>query len=1465
MQRCPWLRVAARCVWVLFVVLTAIGCKEKPSVPLSPSLLTSAELRTIRRGVTVSPRGESPREPYERERLGDGAVVKIEEGGVAWVRRDGGTTLLVQGPGVVTLDDGTLRVDGGRVFAETPSGKTETVLVPSGALVLSAVRSSLEVSGKSTEAYVLEGEMRFGATIARAGERLMLEAGSGSAVQAKVEPALSWDDWTGGLATTDRASEPAPFGVGTVGARLPGTQGTPYFALSIQRLDVRVRIEGDLAITEVDQTFFNPQSTTVEGIYRFRVPEGALLERFGVDREGGILYGYVKEKSQAKTQYESHVYAGSKEDPALLEWEAPGEYQARLYPIGPGATRRVVVRYTEWLTREGARGERRLYTYPMAFEGTEASAPQIEDMSIEVDLSSAGAKTVRSGAAAVRAEDMIVVRDHDVVPRADFSLELLDDGAEKPVAVRAPHRPDRVALGPSEAADERRTGKDEADYVLVPVRAGDIPRPEEGLDLVVVVDTSAATDKAMLRLARSATRALVSHLGARDRLLVLAGDDRLRPVGKHDTLTQVDDAMKAEVLEALAKVEPGGASDLGAMLAEATTKVGDQRATSIVYIGDGLSTVGETDLASIRARLKKAPRLVRTFGLGIGDGAGMAMLSGLSTGGFAERVTDDRSAAKAALRLLETAERTVELGATVDLGPEVERVYPRELGAVVAGRTAMVVGRVRGDTPREIKVVTTRGTTTIPVATKDIKDEGDLRRRWAVGRLDELLSQGAGPSALVDLGVRQGIITPVTSVYVPTSGEMTREQRASIDREVRKRTKLVKQKPEQEKMERQLAQSDSGGDGKTAKKDERGDDASARGNLFADQDGNSAPVAAATAAPMASPAASANARASGELAKVRAKGEEGAMGGDKDAPTAGWGRRDDEPQEAPRDVRSQPAKEERHVDMPPAPPTANEAKKLGSVGGGSGAATPTPDVAEATTTEQSAPGAKPTEAPSSLDPSNGVLDRERRDDIVIRKDESGRVIVIVDDPGRVVRRCGQGANLPFEGRKALWRERLSGTRAQPSAVLQIYKNALAWCEAPTMRERRALLLMSFDYLPSVASRVSLFRLLANDPKAQDVVYRGILARVTTPVQVRELNQALGLQTVDPGTLETTIKDNPDPAVLAAKLRLLRAKFPDDLTLALRLVDALEDANDAAGARLLARELRQRSDADARVRTSAGELYLRLAARGSGDQRKADEDEAKRAFGEIVEFSPEDPVARRRLGDLYRAHGFFAEAARQYETLGRLVPDDPTAMLLLAASENGLGKLEEALRWIEKGGQAGAPDVSQGPHATARAFAALFIAWGRLDAKAAGREDERRALGTRLDKLLSGARREGTARVILSWSHPELHPSLWSDAAGTMMPAGEGDATLGLSQSIVSDRSGATIEVRVEPTEIEHAARLGAKATLTVVFGEGKDAEVVLKREVSFAKDAPLQRFRIERSNIEPVAIERAEPAAGAHK
>jgi Ca-activated chloride channel family protein len=219
---------------------------------MAPRSQTFAELRVVRKAVAITEAGATKRLPYPRERLGDGTLVEVEAQGLCWLRADGGAKLLVMGPASLRYHPDAIDVEQGRIFVDSPGGTKSTLQTPKGPLVLSSVRASIEVAAdKSVRAYVLSGEIRAkGESIARPGEELLIADGD-----PKRQTVLSWDDWTGGLATSDRAISPAPFGVGTIGARIPGQSGRPRWPLAVQRLDVHVNIVDDLAITEVDQTF----------------------------------------------------------------------------------------------------------------------------------------------------------------------------------------------------------------------------------------------------------------------------------------------------------------------------------------------------------------------------------------------------------------------------------------------------------------------------------------------------------------------------------------------------------------------------------------------------------------------------------------------------------------------------------------------------------------------------------------------------------------------------------------------------------------------------------------------------------------------------------------------------------------------------------------------------------------------------------------------------------------------------------------------------------------------------------------------------------------------------------------------------------------------------------------------------------------------------------------------------------
>jgi tetratricopeptide (TPR) repeat protein len=1456
-----------------------VGCKPSSESLVSRSQ-TFAELRTIKRGVFVAPPGEKEREPYARERLVDGEAMRLDAGALAWLRRDGGATILVAGPARLRLRATSLEVSEGRVFVDTPAGVTLELATPRGQLHLAAVRASLEVADKgAVGAYVLRGAVRAdGGIQAGPGERLVFEA-DGTVAKA---PVTAWEDWTGGLATTDRSAEPAPFGIGTVGARKPGDRGEPRFPLAIERLDVRVTIEGEFATTEVDEVFANPTSDTVEGIFAFRTPEGATLGRFGVDRDGELVWGRVKEKHAAAAQYQANVYEGSREDPALLEWDAPGVFKARLYPIQPRETRRVVTRYSEWLGRHGPRGERRLYVYPMAAEGAEGTLPRIEELTVTLNLERAGAKDVRVGMNGKQEGQTVTVKAYDFVPRADLAVELLDDGPGVLTAYRADHVVDRETTPADQLDKVVKAAETEAPYLLVPVRATRPIEPAGGLDLAIVVDTSAATETASLAIARAVTGALLAHLGPEDRAAVWAGDATLRAVADgSDGFAVVDAGRREAIATGLAQIDRGGATDLGALLSEAASRLDVARRGAVVYIGDGQPTVGELGIPELRERLGRLPRPVRLFGIGVGDGANLALLSGIARGGFATRVGDAHAAARAALGVLEQAERPVWLGASVDLGAGIDRVFPRELGTLASHESVLVVGRIVGPVPTEVVLRSSSGEVTQALSVRALGDGGDLRRRWAEGRLAQLLEDDAGRAAVVEVGVQSGIITPFTSLYVPTAAEHEEEILKAMvaassggpgswwswlwgggrsERYELQRYAEVASAPAEE-----VADNEEGGSGTRAEDDE---------GLMGKA---AAPRAAHKRYAVQGPADSDEPHAARQQAMREAQ-EFGMIGltnpgaaGDPGAPTAPWGRdtapaKEVDPSSAMGNVWGDTL-----GDAPGAGGLGLSG--MGMAGGGAGAAEPAPPPASVTGTGQGfgsghgrLGGAHRAKTPVlrtgtvQIEPGPPRARRDAKPASRTPDDASpGATPPVLPATlgaiGHAPAPCPPSADLPFEERRVLWRERLAGAGGDVDRVAEIYFVALRQCEAPTWRERSQLLVIAVDALPGVRPRVELWRRFLRHGPVADAIYRILTTRVRTADDIRELHDALGIRQLDRSVLERALAGKKTPEDRARLLGDLVRQWPDDIELALRLLDALEDAGDDGAGRALARKLRRRADATTRVRTAVGEYTMRLGARAKGAAAGRDAIEARRTFGEIVEFAPDDPWARRLLGDLLRAHGWYEEALRQYETLARLAPDDTSVPLLLAAASQGMGRTEEAIRWTEKAAGTGAPDPTSALSKTSRSIASAFLAWARDEAARAGRTEEAERLRERARRLTAVDLPDGGAsRLILTWAHPELHPELWSSALGAPMPAPDGDAALGVAQAVLPRAlTDAFVEVHLGREDAERAARLGAEAILTAIFDEGTDTEKIVRLPIRFAridgKVVEKRRFRLDGSAL----------------
>ena len=264
-----------------------------------------------------------------------------------------------------------------------------------------------------------------------------------------------------------------------------------------------------------------------------------------------------------------------------------------------------------------------------------------------------------------------------------------------------------------------------------------------------------------------------------------------------------------------------------------------------------------------------------------------------------------------------------------------------------------------------------------------------------------------------------------------------------------------------------------------------------------------------------------------------------------------------------------------------------------------------------------------------------------------------------------------------------------------------------------------------------------------------------------------------------------------------------------------------------------------------IRTAIGEMFLRM----------HDEPEARRVFSEIVEFAPDDALSRRRLGDLYRAHGWFEDAYRQYETLAKIQPDDPTVLLLLAQAAAGAGRLDEALSLEQRVAQTAEPGASEGVARTALLWSSVHFALLRKAAKEEHDEDRLRALDARMRR--AGVLREsGDLRVSLVWSHPDAGISLWTSYPGLGLSRPDDiDPELGIEVFNVDEQEDGRYGIEVRRPAGHHLTTVAAK--LVVVWKEGTPEERIEIRPLTFEGNTRAFAFSLDGETLAEAPLSRA--------
>jgi len=562
----------------------------------------------------------------------------------------------------------------------------------------------------------------------------------------------------------------------------------PMAQLQIKYHHVTVTIADQLAVTHVDQVFYNPNPWAVEGTYLFPLPKEAVVNDFTLWVDGKPVQGEVLDAEKARQAYDEVVR--NLQDPALLEYAGQGAIRASVFPIPPDGERRIELEYTQALTAESGLVH---YVYPLNTEKF-SSAP-LEDVSVQVDIrdrqSIRAVYSPSHNLALDRQSETHVAAGYEeknVTPDSDFILY--------------------YSLGESEAFhlfSYRDPGDPEdPDGFFLLLLA---PRPEVNptpvaKDVLLVLDRSGSMEGEKFQQAQQALRYILKHLNPEDRFYLQAfstGIDSYAP-----ELRPAKEA--SEALDWVDRQAAVGSTDINRALLEAAEVMDPERPTYLIFLTDGLPTQGIVDSQQILNNFGEAARPnLRLFAFGVGYDVDTMLLDSLSQEhhGLSTYVRPGEAIDEILSAFYERISTPVLTDLSLDFGELVTYdVYPNPLPDLFSGSQVVIAGRYRegGLVDITLKGQVNGETQTFRFPQQRFEDDsrGDgsealLPRLWATRKIGYLLNQVRihGPDQetidqIVRLSIRYGIVTPYTSYLVTEPAPFGLESQQNIANEAYK-------------------------------------------------------------------------------------------------------------------------------------------------------------------------------------------------------------------------------------------------------------------------------------------------------------------------------------------------------------------------------------------------------------------------------------------------------------------------------------------------------------------------------------------------------------------------------------------------------------------------------------------------------------------------------------------------------
>jgi uncharacterized protein YegL len=560
---------------------------------------------------------------------------------------------------------------------------------------------------------------------------------------------------------------------------LPRPRPTPPpMSYKIKELDYHAKIVDQVAQVQVTQSFVNTGSAPMEVAFVFPIPYDGAIDRMTFMVDGKEYDAKILLAKEARKIYESYVRRN--QDPALLEWVGSGMFQTSVFPVPPGAERKVTLKFSQLL-----RKDRQLTDLLIPLSTAKYTSSPVEKLSIDVAIeTNQELKSVYSPTHAINVQRpdnkhaVVKFEATNTVPTTDFRL-LFDTADGKLGASLISYRPDAgddgffllLASPEIKAATDERAAK----------------------TVIFVVDRSGSMSGKKIEQAKEALKFVLNNLRQGDTFNIVAYDSNVESF--RPELQKYDDETRKAALGFVEGLFAGGSTNIDGALTTALGMIkGDARPNFLLFLTDGLPTVGERNEAKIAANAKGNNKLrTRMINFGVGYDVNSRLLDRLSRDNYgqSEYVRPDESIEAHVSKLYGKMGAPVMTNAAVKFDIEgaseyggVSRVYPKEVYDLFAGEQLVMVGRYKKAGGAKITVTGKVGSQEqkFDFPASFVEKSGDqafafVEKLWAMRRIGEIIDEldlkGTNEELikeLVGLSTKHGILTPYTSFLADETG-----------------------------------------------------------------------------------------------------------------------------------------------------------------------------------------------------------------------------------------------------------------------------------------------------------------------------------------------------------------------------------------------------------------------------------------------------------------------------------------------------------------------------------------------------------------------------------------------------------------------------------------------------------------------------------------------------------------------